>query len=342
MERLDEMNIGSNVVLLKQDSVYDTIRTFLNDKGSRSENTRIAYEYDITQFFNFMLGKSLEELNENDLIFKHSEIVKYRTYLASQYDNSSVNRKMSALKKLYTFLERDMAHITSNVFNLDKLKENPNHRGVIYPNEAFLMMEKVLSHYRGLEKSLLIEFAAKTSFRISAILNTTWDDFYKENGIWVVKVIDKGNVVDKKPIKDEFYNRLKVLDNGKYSDNKVFHFTKKTCNAMIKRLCKELDLDPRRNITFHSLKKTAIHWALENTGDIRLAARQGNHKSIETTMKYYAETQNCYDDMPGLNMDSTIDSDNLYNFSKEQIIDAIKKCNPQVIRNILNSLEKDE
>lgn len=326
-------NMAKNVVSLRIDSVYSDIENFLRDKKLRSENTMKAYRNDIESFFNVMLNKNIQELNYDDLCFKHKDVVRYRMFLVEKgYSNSSINRKIASVKSLFEFFERDNSNIRSSIFDVDRLKEKPVSYGVLSYEESKEMIELVKKQRKGLEKSLFIEFAVYTSFRLNAIMNLKWDNFTYDNqrGYWIVGVYDKGEKFDEKPISEDFYNRLCVLKNGdqkgisrNVDDEFVFHLNKKTPGEMIRSLLEEMGIEEGRNITFHSLKKVAINWILDNGGSVAEAAQQGNHSSPQTTLKHYAERKKDMSGMAGLKMGSEIDLSSLYNLSAEDLRNVI-------------------
>jgi integrase len=327
----------TNLVLMKNKSVYDEIMTFINKKFINSENTASEYERDIRQFFNIMRNKTIEHLTENDLIFKNSDIEFYQTRLAtdlnsgSPYSPSTVNRKIATLKSLYNKLESNDYLVKSAWFNIDKVKGDSESYGIISLEEANKMIELVRNTKKGDIKSLLVEIAFKTSFRQNALLNLKWKDIKKINNVWVIQVVDKGKSVAEKPINDETYQRLLEIR----SEERVFPLTKKTVINMMKWLREEMGLES--DITFHSLKKGGIDQVAEITdGNFEAMKEQGNHKSLETTMKYYRNKKKDFSNMACLQIGKDLEFEVLESLNKEQLLELIKVCNRGVQIQIIN------
>ena len=70
-------------------------------------------------------------------------------------------------------------------------KNNSKIRGWYTLEEWKQMRELVKEENKGEIKSLLFEFAGKTSFRLEACLDLSWNDFYIEKDIVIVKKEDK-------------------------------------------------------------------------------------------------------------------------------------------------------
>ena len=171
---------------------------------------------------------------------------------------------------------------------LDVTSQN---RGTLTIEESERLADAALELHKGYEKSMLIKLAARTSIRETALLNLKFNDiaYDSKNDCYLVRVLDKGNKKDEKPITKEFYNDLLKIKNeyyySKYDDSKVFHLNKDSVCDLMRFATKKCGLEDR-NITFHSLKGIAINWTLENYNDIVLAQKQGNHANINTTMVY--------------------------------------------------------
>lgn len=310
-------------------TVYGKIKLFLQSKALKSENTATAYETDIKQFFMTTLGKKLEELEQEDIRFEHSEVMQYQLYLVeSGLANSSVNRKMNAVHSLFMFLKRDDANINADAFIVDTLSESESDSyGVLTVDEVFEMIERVKKQYKGLEKSLLVEMALRTSFRKESLLSLKWDDIvYNEaEGLYIVTVIGKGKKKSEKPIPDSFYQRLLVLKyNRKAGDGLVFHLDSKTPDAMITSLCEEMGISKERNVKFHSLKKTLINWSIDMGLGAVVAAQQGDHSKLDTMYKYYLDRKKNLGEMPGMQVDASVNTDVLEGLSKEELLEVIK------------------
>ena len=300
------------------------IENFLNDK---SVNTAINYRIDINQFTQFFFKKDLEYVLEDELEkLEADDVITYRNWLREKYANATVNRRINSMKSLYGYLEASNPLIRKAIFNVAKsLMENPNSYGSLTWEEVQEMAERANKLTDGHEFSVLIEVAVKTCIRLSALLNLKWEQIYDKNqkgeDIKVIEVIDKGQP-HLKPISEKLFERISTLKGNK----KVFqHFHPHKVADHLAIICKEMNINEKRNISFHSFKKAGINYVFDTTGDIMLAQQQANHKSSATTMKSYLQHKEDLRDIPSYTMGEEISIDNLNNLSKEQLLQAIDK-----------------
>lgn len=299
------------------------IENFLNDK---SENTAINYRIDINQFTQFFFGKKLEYILEDELEkIEADDIINYRNHLKGiNLANNSINRKINSMKSLYKYLEAGNPKIRRAIFNVAKsLMENPQSWGVLSWEECLEMIERSKKFNHGEEFSILIEVAVKSCIRLSALLNLTWDNIYdkvqKGEKIKVIETIDKGQP-HLKPISEKVWNRIETLKGKK----KVFdNFHPHKVGDYLDELCKEMNIDDKRNISFHSFKKAGISYVFDTTNDIMLAQQQANHKSSATTMKSYLEHKKDLKEIPSYTMGEEISMSDLEGLTKEQLLQCI-------------------
>lgn len=311
------------MVLVKHKNVYAKISSFLADKALRSNQTAKSYEEDIRQFFQIMCNKKIEQLTTDDLVFESNHIVDYKIALANQYSGASVNRKLNVIKNLFRFLSKDFEFINQEVFHVDRVKEKSKSYGTLTWEETVLMIETAESLDNGFEKSVMIELAGRTSIRLTALANLRWSDISEMNDFYVISVYDKGEKLDEKPIPAVFYQKMLKL---KTSKNEVFSLSPRTFERTIDTLCELIGIDKEnRNITFHSLKKMGVEYILQKTGDIMLAAKQGNHSNIQTTHRHYAlmTRKNSIGKLAGLQLGKELDMSPIQEVSKERLLEMI-------------------
>ena len=330
--------VNNNVVNLNNESPVIMINKFL-DKPSFSDNTKKSYAQSIKSFFKFIRNKELHELKYEDLKINLHELESYQKFLMdSGKNNSSINQNIHCISSLYKSLKGYGLDVNYEVFNnLQRLKENNrNSYGILDWNEVEQMIELVKWEQRGDEKSILIELGARTSFRLDALLNLKWTDFKKINGVYVISIVDKGEIHEK-PIWEKDYERIKYLQdrNREY----VFSIDSKTVNRMMKRLVSKMGLKDR-NITFHSLKKVGINEVGYLTGgDIKAMQQQGNHKDVNTTLDHYQEIEKDPSKMACLLIGEEPDLSKLEEMSKEDLIGLINSLDRVTQFKILNKLK---
>lgn len=322
-----------------ESGVYDFLKRHNIGNGDKLVSTAKEYERDIKRFFKLMFGKDLDEVEVKDLDLLPNHIEVYQTYLVDMgYSSNTVNRNIGAIRALYGYFEENRYHytkkqgkkeqtiyITSAIFKKIKNVElnDSNSYGMLFYDEVQQMIEQSKSYENGLKKSLAIELASVTAYRIEAIVSLNYkENFTYENGVWVIKIVDK-NKTHIKPITEDLYSRLLATKDP--DSDSVFNFTARTLQRTIEKLIQQLELNDDRNITFHSLKKYSMYEVYKITnGDFLAVAQHGNHSSFETSMKYYMLFSKDYSKSPALLINKPVEVDVLDDMSKEELLELIK------------------
>jgi integrase len=189
---------------------------------------------------------------------------------------------------------------------------------------------------------MFFKLAFQTCIRLDALITLTWEQIKQEydrktkENIWVIVTWDKGkdNI---KAIPESLYNELVKLKEENTGD-KLFEINSKTLGKTLKRFCKDNGIKEDRNLVIHSLKKTGEDFVFEVTGDIIKTAQAGNHSSIEMEYQHYLGQNNSFASQTSYSLfnDNLVNKDVLDNWSKEELLKAIKKCRPFVISEIIS------
>lgn len=337
----------ANVEKLPISPIWHSIHSWLDVKGNSSDNTKMAYTKDIVDFFQYTRWKTLEQLQPQDLLYEYKDIEGYQMYLTESNANTTVNRKIAAIKSLFRRLKRDYPEINIASFEVERLKENTKDSqvhsyGTLTMDEVFKMAKAIENDkYKGYEKSMLFLLAAGTSFRIEELFSLTWDNFEQvDDRIYIVKAVTKGGKERKSPIASRFYEQLIQLkeENGE----KVFTIDKKTANSAVKKACYLCDIDnEKRNITFHSFRKVGGDFVYKRSGgDIKVAKAQTGHKSMQILVDRYMSQDVDFNQLAGVLMFDELDMGILDKVSKEDLIQVIMQCDMTTKIEIINKLKK--
>lgn len=303
-------------------NVYTCIKTFLDRTEQDSVNTRKNYEHTIRTFFMAMRNKEIENLVESDLIFTKPQVETYQVGLRNTMKASTVNNKISALKRCYEKLEDYGFDVKASWFNLDRYDEHDKESYDSLEHEEIIEVINLVSKTRkGFEKGLLIRLAYSTAFRKESLLQLKWSDLSNRDGQWLVRTLGKGNKWDYKKISQDLYDELmkqKELIGGE----KIFQLTPKTINKMLNYIRDNMDFGERR-ITFHSLKKSSIQEvAIITNYDLKAMQRQGNHASVTTTLDTYMKKKEL-DDLVIVDVNQHIPVEKFEELSKEELVALI-------------------
>jgi integrase len=304
-------------------NVWTCIRTFLDRIGQNSQNTKDNYERAIRDFFRAMRNKELEDLVESDLVFTKPQVETYQVGLRNHFKATTVNNKLSALKKCYEKLEDYGFEVSANWFKLDRYKEyDKESYDTLSHDEVCAIIHLVSETRKGFEKALLVRLAYATAFRRESLLDLKWTDIINRDGQWFVKTLGKGNKWDYKKISNELYDEL-MKQKDLIGGDKIFQLTKKTVNKMMDYIRSNMDFGDR-NIVFHSFKKASINEVNVITGgDIKAMQRQGNHASATTTLNDYLANKEL-DDLVVVDTNKHIPVEKFDELSHEELLSLIK------------------
>ena len=243
--------------------------------SSKSKNTVDNYKPEIELYFKITLEKEIGFVTIEDVIGTTSlHAHKYYNYLKTEgnkgkgYKNASIKSKINAVRSFYKHLVVDYKDVNPFIFNnitLDSPDLDRESWGEFEWQEAIDMWDYALENQiEGNQMGMLVKLAAITSIRLEALLNLRWDKHFfktKKSGVLVnyIETIDKKQK-HKKPISDDFYNELqeKLGVTGKLFPNLHQH----KVGDFIDDMVKHFNLDPKRLLVFHSLKKAGVNRVL--------------------------------------------------------------------------------
>jgi integrase len=318
-------------------NVWTCINTFLDRIEQNSINTRKTYEKAIRDFFKTMRNKDIEDLVEEDLIFTKPQIETYQVNLRKGYKSTTVNNRISALKKCYVKLEDYGFNVKSSWFVLDRYDEHDKESYDPMTHEEIIeAINLVLGTRAGRQKSLLIRLAYATAFRKESLLSLKWTDITNREGVWFIKTLGKGNKWDYKKISNDLHEEL-MKHKDEVGGEKIFTLTNKTVNKMLNYIRDNIDFGDR-NITFHSLKKSSINEvALITNYDLKAMQRQGNHSNVTTTLNDYM-AQKSLDDLVIVDVNYHVPVDKFDELSKEELLELIKGADRSIQIKLLQKL----
>lgn len=321
-----------NVTKLNSNRVYNHIISFLNGKRNNSKNTAKAYEADIKQFFLYYKGKTIEQLDFNDLAVLMSDIYDYRTYLSNikKYKNNVVNQKISAIRSLYRFLKGNGYDVNPEAFDIGNLQDDSKKRGFLNLDEVLRLAELAIeceTHNKYMKRALIFT-AFATSMREDALLKLRYSDIRpsEDPNKYIIEpdYLDKGKKIYKE-IHAKVYNYLveaREKDVRVRKDDKIFTMDTKGIQQMMKRLCEKAGFDPRRNITFHSIRKAGADFVYEITGgDIFAVTSQGNWSNPKTVHDRYLKQQA---NVAGMAAFEIIDDDIFEQLTHDELLKLVK------------------
>lgn len=263
------------------------------ERGS-SLNTLSAYKFDLESFNDFIKPKEIDKIVIDDLRdFVH--------YLKEQdYNERSINRKISALKQFYQFLFSEDIIIDNPALELELQKQRKS-------LPKYLTIEEIeklfgfISHNQSPESirlACMLSILYSSGLRVSELVSLKLSNF--DNHQPVYKVIGKGNKERIAILNDQarkFLNQyLKCRDKfigikETYSPwlfpsgSEEGHITRQRFGQVLKDLAINAGIDPNR-VSPHVLRHSFASHILENGADLRSIQELLGHSSISTTQIY--------------------------------------------------------
>lgn len=309
----------SNVVELYKKEVADKINEFLEFRKYKSVNTAKAYKHDIEVFYN----KPIEYITENDL--NDTDLQQFKNFIKdnkNKVSNATIRRRLSAVKHMLKFLAvpnkkgeipivKDIGFLEGISELVEQLPINDNQHGKMSAEEVYQIAiwagknEKKNADI----KEYLIKFALETGTRIGACLSLLWTDVKEiEDGEVLIHYIGKGNKDTYIRITEEFYNEILCLK-YKYKNEHIFPISVRSAERVIDNYREAYNIPKERKIVFHSIRGAAARFAFKLYGNnIQAAQKKLNHRSSDTTEKYYLRDKDIHADGM-ISMKNKVDQD---------------------------------
>jgi integrase len=319
------MLANEKVTKLHDDGTYDQIQRFLAKKERRSKETRIAYERDIRKFFKIVREKELEYLTKEDFNLNSDILEDYQTHLLETLSAKTVNRNISAIKELIKYL-KGKGHLEFSIDYLNLITSEPekdNRYGVLSVDEVLQMTDLIMTMPRVRDREIkkyLFLFSLDTCARLSECLNLEWDDFRERETDVIVNITAKGNKEFRPVISKEFYNELLSI---KGDTNKVFPVSTNAVSDIMIKLREVMNISEKRNVVFHSVRKSGVSFNYRISSDILQAKKAANHSNINTTLLYIQEED--YGVTGAVSKSKGVTEDLYRNVSHEELLNAIDK-----------------
>lgn len=267
---------------------------FVSAEKALSLNTRLAYEKDLQQYFEFC--------SRRGVLFDKATLKDLRDFLASlrreELSARSIARKASALKQFYKFLLRE-GKVETNPADLlsatVKTKRLPKHLSV---EEMF----KLIAAAKGDDEAevrdrALFELWYATGSRVSEVASVTVEAIDWDDG--TVKIKGKGGrerLVPVSRVALQWCERYRVIRHEwvrkhELKETKVFFLTRQgkgfTRQGIWKTLKKyALRAGISKNVWPHMIRHSFATHVLQGGADLRAVQELLGHRSISTTEVY--------------------------------------------------------
>ncbi|HSA07321.1 MAG TPA: site-specific integrase [Candidatus Gastranaerophilales bacterium] len=230
------------------------------------------FDYVINKFYSLIGNKIAEQITLADL-------EKYRTFRKGKVKNSTINREMDNIKRIFSLALKNKRIRYNPCSELDKLKiENPNKRFLTKQEEI-----KLLKAANPIMRTMII-LALNSGMRVSEILNLKWEHiFFQQN--YLVALNPKNGKPRKILLNKMLKNELK-----KFPKISEYVFTNPLTKTKYKNIKKTFSRTVERagipHITFHELRHTTASRLNEKGVDILTIKEILDHADLKTTQQY--------------------------------------------------------
>ncbi len=263
-----------------------------------SPNTIEAYIRDINQFHNFYFteenskGPSLKAIKRLDI----------RNYISSLISaglfDSSIERKLAALKHYFKFLVDEGAIETNPVYNFSRLRRRRNLPVILSESQIRDLFNRPFSgSFSGTRDKAAIELFYSSGLRLSELINIKLNDIDLSG--MIVRVTGKGDKQRIVPIGECAVNAIKIyliyrrniIDSKDNSEPEYLFLNKfgkrisaRNMRERVKVYLRKISEDP--SVSPHTLRHSFATHLLDRGADLRAIQEMLGHTSLRITQKY--------------------------------------------------------
>ncbi len=277
LQKIESDNKSAEILILESKLIQSWL-------FSKPESTRVSYQTDVKQFFDFYqgLGLGLKAITENhvNLFLRENKNLKA----------SSLSRKKSAISSLLKHLVKK-GYLDKNPCDLlDPIKVPDQTQFRVLSHEEILRMIEL----EDLERNkTILRTLYKTGLRVGELVSLRFSSIKNRDGKYFLIVVGKGSKTRTIGIDQKSYENLKYLKDENSKSNEDFIFRSRKLNSklstkavwhIIKTMAKRAGLDPK--FSPHWTRHSHATKALELGEDLRIIQHTLGHDSIMTTTKY--------------------------------------------------------
>lgn len=318
----------------------------------KSKNTAKNYKGFYKEFFTYIFGKSYLDTSWDELeSLTYDDVLEYVSVIEVKNNPNTVQTKIASIQSLVKELKKINNNINTVVFDVKisavEKKGKKNEYGAFTEEECYALLDycKNLNSDKAYVQYMFFKLTLCTAHRLQSLLSLTWKNLIqKKDGdvkVWCLELHDKTDDF-LTPISDSLANELYAMYNGN-NDERILKISDKTLALTLTRFCEANNIDKKsRNLTIHSLKKSAGDLVYNLTNDIVKTSKFLHHTSVQTSYNRYLGKNTNLTESPSYTMFSKSENvdELLSGLSKEELIEVIKGCNVSVVSAICNKIKE--
>ena len=264
------------------------LERFLNEKVNKygkelDHDTKIAYEYDITQFMEYA-DKPESEITYND-------ISKWFGCYRKKYSTATMARKIMALKSYFRWLKA-----------IGAINENPTEDFQTFTPQSkekvplsIIEINEMIKQSKNSRDKAIIETLAFTGMRISELIDMKLSDMDEDEVI----IHGKGGKVRtiflsekvRSAIEDYIVDRKQADIDNIFISNNHTKMTERTINNLLKSLARRAGIERWETVSPHLFRATYASLLAEKNVPVPTIQKILGHTLISTTMIYIKTNQ---------------------------------------------------
>lgn len=272
------------------------VETYLNhlsvEKGM-SKNTLAAYRRDLNSFALFLETRSSSVLTAGP-----EEIYAFISAARDKgLKESSIARKIVALRSLYTFLAKE--GVAENIaIEITPPKTSKRLPKALTISEVTAMIDSCTTEGAGIRDRALIELLYASGARVSEIVSLNRNDLaLEEEGVMTVRVLGKGGKERLVPVGryarealDQYLVRLRptlaksATESALFLNSRGSRLSRQSAWSIVLAAAQRAGI--KRPISPHALRHSFATHLLDGGADIRVVQELLGHSSVTTTQIY--------------------------------------------------------
>jgi integrase/recombinase XerC len=269
--------------------VFDFIQ-YLRHEKNVSPHTERSYLSDLEQFFDFLGGREVADVDHQFLRQFIAHLLKHAAV------KSSIARKLSALRTFFSYLNRQ-GILASNPARLIATPRGEKRLpAVLTADDAQRLMEspgrsKVGSHDVALRDRAVLETLYSTGIRASELIGMNFADLDRKDRL--IRIRGKGRKERVVPIGQKALDAIDAYIRSKrpnvepdvvFSGPSGKRLTARTVQRILENHRKKLELSSKASP--HTLRHSFATHMLEAGADLRAIQELLGHASLSTTQRY--------------------------------------------------------
>lgn len=280
-------------MMKKLEQALESFLDYLSMERGLSQNTIIAYRYDLNKYISFLKKKRINSFNQTDKALINSYFVYLR---GKDLEINSISRNLVAVKMFYRFLlmENLIKEDITSLIEFPKVSKKLPH--VLSLREINLLLDEAnFKRKLGLRDHAVLELFYATGLRVSELINLKINDLNMENAM--LKCLGKGSKERIIPFGNKAYQSLnlyldklrpKLVKNPDeetlFLNSRGERLSRQGIFYLVKLYVQKARIE--KKVTPHTLRHTLATHLLENGADLRSVQEMLGHSDISTTQIY--------------------------------------------------------